>query len=157
MKNLNIKRSFAALLLAATTAAAGTAPSQAADKSGRVWGIKVSEAEGDTAITIAASAKPTFTTYKLERPARVVIDISGARLGDLEVPFDAGTYAVGAVSASTSEDEGGSRTRVVMTLRQPADYKIESRGNDIVVRVLPFTRPVPAVAKSNDAETKRLA
>src|ERR1044071_1081001 len=146
-KNLIIKRSFAALLLAAATATAGTVPSQAADKTGRVWGSKVSESDGDTAISIAASAKPTFTTYKLERPSRVVIDISGARLGDLEVPFDAGTYAVGAVSASTSEDEGGARTRVVLTLRQPADYKIESRGNDILVRVLPFTRPLLPVAK----------
>jgi type IV pilus assembly protein PilQ len=156
-KNLTIKRSLAALLLAAATVTARTVPTQAADKAGRVSGIKVSETDGDTAITIAASAKPTFTTYKLERPARVIIDISAARLGDLEVPFDAGTYAVGAVSASTSEDEGGARTRVVLTLRQPADYKIESRGNDIVVRVVPFTRPTPAAAKGNDAEAKRLA
>src|SRR5262245_48455536 len=125
-KNLSIKRSFAALLLAAATSTAVIAPSRAAaDKAGRVSAIRVSESGGDTAITIAASTKPTFTTWKLERPARVIIDISGARLGDLEVPFDAGTYAVGSVSASTSDDEGGARTRVVLTLRQPADYKVE--------------------------------
>ena len=154
-KNLVVlERIFAALLLAAATSTVHAAP---ADKTGRVWGIKVSENEGDTAITIAASQKPTFTTWKLERPARVVIDISGARLGDLEVPFDAGTYAVGSVSASTSDDDSGARTRVVLTLRQAADYKVESHGNDIVVRVLPHTRPMPALARNNDAEARKLA
>ncbi|HXU82483.1 MAG TPA: type IV pilus secretin PilQ [Polyangia bacterium] len=149
---MKIQRSLAALLLVAATSTVW-----AADKAGRVWGIKVSESDGDTAITIAASAKPTFTTWKLERPARVIIDISGARLGDLEVPFDAGTYAVGSVAASTSDDDSGARTRVVLTLRQPADYRVESHGNDIVVRVQPHTRPLMVSKPNHDAESRKLA
>src|SRR3954453_8586592 len=158
-KNLTIKRSFAALLLAAAASTPVIVPSHAApaDKAGRVWGIKISESDGDTAVTIAASTKPTFTTWKLERPARVVIDISGARLGDLDVPFDAGTYAVGSVSATSSDDDSGVRTRVVLTLRQAADYKVEAHGNDVVVRVIPFSRPMPLVRANDGAETRKLA
>jgi type IV pilus assembly protein PilQ len=108
----------------------------------QVRAIRVTEAGGDTAVVISASARPTFTTWKLEQPARVVVDLSAVRLGNVEVPMDAGTYAVGLVSASVSEDEGGgSRTRIVLTLRQASDYRVEARGNDIVVRIIPHLRP----------------
>ena len=97
---------------------------------------------------IAVSSRPTFTTWKLEQPARVVIDISGTRLGPLDVPFDAGTFAVGAVAASVSDGDGGPRTRVVLTLRRAADYDIDTQGNQIAVRVRPHDRPAPAVAST---------
>ncbi len=121
----------------------------------RVQGLRVSEAGGDTSVVIAASEKPTFTTWKLERPTRVVVEVSGARLGDVEVPFDAGTYALGSVSASTVEDESGSRTRVVLTLRQPSDYQVASRGNDILVRIVPTVRPAPRGPVADARETVR--
>ena len=124
----------------------------------QVRAIRVSEAGGDTAVVISASARPTFTTWKLEQPARVVIDLSGVRLGNLEVPMDAGTYAVGLVSANVSEDEGGgSRTRIVLTLRQASDYRVEARGNDIVVRIIPHLHPAAsklAAPDPGEAEAK---
>ena len=122
----------------------------------QVRAIRVSEANGDTAVVISSSARPTFTTWKLEQPARVVVDLSAARLGSIEVPMDAGTYAVGLVSASVSEEEGGGpRTRIVLTLRQPSDYRVEARGNDIVVRVIPHRRPAANAAPDpRDAEIK---
>ncbi|HJX67007.1 MAG TPA: type IV pilus secretin PilQ [Polyangia bacterium] len=117
----------------------------------QVRAIRVSEAGGDTAVVISASARPTFTTWKLEQPARVVVDISAARLGNVEVPMDAGTYAVGLVSANVSEDEGGgSRTRIVLTLRQASDYRVEARGNDIVVRVIPHLHPAASKVAAPD-------
>jgi type IV pilus assembly protein PilQ len=117
----------------------------------QVRAIRVSEAGGDTAVVISASARPTFTTWKLEQPARVVVDLSGVRLGNVEVPMDAGTYAVGLVSASVSEDEGGgSRTRIVLTLRQASDYRVESRGTDIVVRIIPHLRPAASKVAAPD-------
>ncbi|MGB8299327.1 MAG: type IV pilus secretin PilQ [Polyangia bacterium] len=117
----------------------------------QVSAIRVSEAGGDTAVVISASARPTFTTWKLEQPARVVVDLSGARLGNVEVPVDAGTYAVGLVSASVSEDDGGgSRTRIVLTLRQASEYRVEARGNDIVVRIIPHLRPAASKVATPD-------
>ena len=117
----------------------------------QVRAIRVSEAGGDTAVVISASARPTFTTWKLEQPARVVVDLSAVRLGNVEVPMDAGTYAVGLVSASVSEDEGGgSRTRIVLTLRQASEYRVEARGNDIVVRIIPHLRPAASKVAAPD-------
>src|SRR5581483_11805366 len=89
----------AGVALVAATCLVLTGAARAGGPAGpmRVQGIRVSESNGDTAVVIAASARPTFTTWKLEKPARVVVDISGARLGDLDVPFDANTYAVGAI------------------------------------------------------------
>jgi type IV pilus assembly protein PilQ len=117
----------------------------------QVRAIRVSETGGDTAVVISSSARPTFTTWKLEQPARVVVDLSAARLGDVEVPMDAGTYAVGLVSANVSEEEGsGPRTRIVLTLRQASDYRVEARGNDIVVRVIPHLHPVASKAAAPD-------
>jgi type IV pilus assembly protein PilQ len=123
----------------------------------QVRAIRVSEAGGDTAIVISASAQPTFTTWKLEQPARVVVDISGVSLGNLEVPMDAGTYAVGLISASVSEEEGGGpRTRVVLTLRQASDYRVEARGHDIVVRIIPHLRPAASQAAFPDSHTAEI-
>jgi chemotaxis protein histidine kinase CheA len=129
-------------------------------ESPQVRGLRVSEAAGDTTVVISSTGRPTFTTWKLEQPARVVVDLSGARLGNLDVPMDAGTYAVGLIGASSSEDESGPRTRVVLTLRQPSDYRVETRGHDIVVRVIPQVRPAAATDSSeslakSEAQTER--
>ncbi len=133
-----------AALLGAATLALWSIPALA--ESVRVRAIQVSETAGNTAVVIAASARPTFTTWKLEQPARVVVELSGARLGNVSVPLDAGTYAVGLVSASVTEDDSaGPRTRIVLTLRQTCDYQVEAKGNDITLRVIPRTRP-PMVA-----------
>ncbi len=116
--------------------------------------IRVTEVDGNTAVTIAAARRPTFTTWKLEQPSRVVVDIAGVRLGDADLAFDAGTFAVGAVSASTSQDDGAPRTRVVLTLRRPADYRVQVDSDTLVVRVIPHERP-PAVAERVGAEEAR--
>ncbi len=151
---------FLAAVLGAATMAAWSIPASA--ETARVRTIQVSEASGNTAVVIAASARPTFTTWKLEQPARVVVEISGARLGDVNVPMDAGTYAVGLVSASVTEDDSaGPRTRIVLTLRHASDYQVEAKGNAITLRVIPRVRPpatAQAVAEARlDAESRAKA
>ncbi|MBN2575944.1 MAG: type IV pilus secretin PilQ [Deltaproteobacteria bacterium] len=131
---------FWAALVGAATIAVWSIPASA--ETVRVRSIRVSETAGDTSVFIAASARPIFTTWKLEQPARVVVELSGTRLGDVNVPIDAGTYALGLVSASVTEDESaGPRTRIVLTLRQASDYRVESKGNDITLRIVPRVRP----------------
>ena len=154
----SVHTKFLAAFLGAATMAAWSIPASA--ETVRVRNIRVSEAAGDTAVVIATSARPTFTTWKLEQPARVVVELSGARLGDVEVPIDAGTFAVGLVSASVTEDDSaGPRTRIVLTLRQASDYRVEAKGNDITLQVVPRVHPpVAAPAKATaaaDSETQR--
>ena len=145
---------FFAALVGALTLAAWSTP--AAAETVRVKAIRVSENAGDTSVVIAASARPTFTTWKLEQPARVVVELSGARLGNVDVPIDAGTYAVGLVSASVTEDDSaGARTRIVLTLRQTSDYQVETKGNDITLHVVPRVRATTTVAASSDGAAIR--
>ena len=145
MTGHRIAPKFFPVVLSVCLGALWAAPLTAAPGAVQVRAIRVSETGGDTAVVIAASARPTFTTWKLEQPDRVVVDVSGARLGDVDVPVDAGTYAVGMVSANVSEDEAsGPHTRIVLTLRQASDYQVEAHGPDIVVRVQPRVRPIPA-------------
>ena len=143
------ERSWGAMVLV-WLAALSVAPAARAQSRGVVESVSASEGDdGVTSVWIAVSSRPTFTTWKLEQPARVVIDISGTRLGPVTVPFDAGTFAVGAVSAIASEGDGGPRTRVVLTLRRAADYDVESNGNRIAVRVRPHERQTPAPARAD--------
>lgn len=116
---------------------AGTAAG--ADRAGHLRGIKAEEQDGGrTRVVIAASVRPSFTTWKMEHPSRVVVDVYGVALSGSEVPFDAGTFAVGNVSASAS---GPHKARVILTLRQGADYDVKAQGNDIVVEVTPWEAP----------------
>src|ERR1700753_147017 len=53
---------------------------------------------GKTVIVVHGSATPSFTAYRLERPARVVVDVADGKLGgdDLRAgPIDVDTWAVG--------------------------------------------------------------
>ena len=145
---------FLAFVLGAAGLLAWSIPARA--ETVQIRNIKVSEVAGATAVVIAASARPTFTTWKLDQPARVVVEVSGARLGNVDVPLDAGTYAVGLVSASVTEDESaGPRTRIVLTLRQASDYRVDAKGSDITLRVMPRVRPPVASAKVDSAAAAR--
>jgi hypothetical protein len=147
---------FLAALLGAATLVAWSSPASA--DTVRVRTIQVSEVAGNTAVVIAASARPTFTTWKLEQPSRIVVELSGARLGNVDVPLDAGTYAVGLVSASVTEDDSaGPRTKIVLTLRQASDYQVEAKGNDITLHVIPRVRPQePAQETAARSEADKL-
>ena len=105
--------------------------------------------DGRTRLTIKASSKPKFTTWKMERPSRVVVDISGGAVSGADAPFDAGTFAVGNVSTTSSPQEG--KTRVTMTLRRGADYQVQALGNNIVVDVTPWEVPPKIVAAADPA------
>jgi type IV pilus assembly protein PilQ len=95
--------------------------------------------DGRTRLIIKAASKPKFTTWKMERPSRVVVDITGGSVSAGEAPFDAGTFAVGNVSATASAEDG--KTRVTMTLRRGADYQVQTQGNNIVIDVTPWEAP----------------
>src|SRR4051812_13876765 len=84
-----------ALVLVASATMAGGASAQAAGKiAGQVDAIRpVEGAAGATTLEIAVSQRPTFTTWKLDQPARIVLDLAGVRLGAVTSPFDAGTFA----------------------------------------------------------------
>ncbi|HUS64422.1 MAG TPA: AMIN domain-containing protein, partial [Kofleriaceae bacterium] len=134
-------RRFAFLAIVAALAAMpfGTA---AADPGGRnrIDGVTSSARAEETIIRMRGSRTPTFTMYKLDRPARLVVDVSSAELADSLRGEDAATFSVNtwAVQQVTAHETGeGSRrgVRLVVSLARPSTYDVKVDGRDLVVRV----------------------
>ncbi|HSK02885.1 MAG TPA: type IV pilus secretin PilQ [Kofleriaceae bacterium] len=143
---------IAAVALAA--AAAGGSPALA-DGKNEIRAVAFDEDGGTTRVRLRGAQTPTFTVYKLERPARVVVDVPQARLaGALRRDKDkdqgalvaaARTWAVSSI-ATEQIDDGGSFVRVVISLARPARYDVKTAGNELVVLVT-ATEAKPAVGK----------
>src|SRR5439155_24053263 len=84
-----------------------------------------------TRVIVKSAQTPTFTVFKLEKPARVVIDVPNAHLAPALVGHDTSmsvmpqTWAVNAVSAQQQEDGSA---RVVITLARPGNYDVKTNG-----------------------------
>jgi len=95
---------------------------------------------GATNVHVRGADAPTFTVYKLERPARVVIDMPQARLADVlkghesAATFAPNTWAVSTIAAQPMDDNG---VRVIVTLARPGRYDVKTVGNEVVVMVSP--------------------
>ncbi len=118
-----------------------------------VTSIDHREVKGDTVILIRGTSTPTFTVYKLDRPARVIVDVSNAAMssrlerGDSEkATWQVNTWAVGNVSAHAVGSARGSVVRVVVGLARPGSYKVRAVEND--VRVTITSRDAPPVDNS---------
>lgn len=112
---------------------------------------------GTTTIRIRGSATPTFTVYKLDRPARVVIDIAGAALdtvltGETEdkATWAVNSWSVGQVSAHPLEGTGREVVRVLVGQARPGTYKVTAQGTDVVVTMTP-REPAPPQADAESA------
>jgi len=143
-------------LLAAIAAAAFVLPAAASAQSvNRISDVDSREDGSVTEIVIRGTRTPTFTVYKLERPSRVVVDVTNARLAsrsDERSTWNINTWAVSDVSAHAVN--GGAR--VVVRMARSGKYKVTARGNDVVVRVTPReARPASAgSAASREAEAR---
>src|SRR5512137_2410417 len=89
-------------LAALATLAIGSAasPAGAAGPLNVVRGVVAAESGSATVVTIVGSETATFTSYKLERPQRLAIEVARCRLHGVESPIDVSTWAVGQVAVS---------------------------------------------------------
>src|SRR5437764_15490182 len=72
---------------------------------------------GKTVIVVHGSATPSFTAYRLERPARVVVDVADGKLGSDELragPIDVDTWAVGQIATAQYADSASRTARVMI-------------------------------------------
>ncbi len=115
----------------------------------RVTGVRTENGEGGvTRVIIENSAGATFTTWTLDRPSRVVVEMAGARLSASSEPIDVGSFSVGNVQATATPNG----TRVVVSLRRRADYRIVPEGKSTVLYVEPWEKPAaaPVAAPAKD-------
>src|SRR5260370_34871868 len=93
-------------------------------------------AEGSkTIITVHGSATPSFTAYRLERPARVVVDFAGSRLKSSDGPIDVDTWAVGQIATAQYADERVHTARVMIGFKRPATYDVPPAGRDVAITI----------------------
>lgn len=134
---------LAALLLAIAPPDTG-----AGAPANRVEAIQHAATGAQTTIRVRGSRTPTFTVYKLERPARVVVDLAPAEMssdlrgagdggaaGEDGATFGVNSWSVQRVSAHESGEGSRRGVRVVIALARPATYNVETEGRDLVVRV----------------------
>ncbi|WP_152629427.1 type IV pilus secretin family protein [Haliangium ochraceum] len=164
----------AAVTLAALVATLGSLSSASArpDKS-RIRAVDHREAgavAGTMQIRIRGTQEPTFTVYKLDYPARVVVDITGAELdrkltgeSDHKASWPVNGWAVNQLSvyelhdvAGDGASQGGhSLVRVVVGMARPGTYHAEARGRDVMVTVTPQEAQPAGVAPGQiEAATK---
>ena len=123
---------------------------------------------GKTVIVVHGSATPSFTAYRLERPARVVVDVADGKLGADELrsgPIDVDTWAVGQIAMAQYASDVSRTARVMIGFKRPASYDVKADGHDLVITVTP-DEPMPAsaaadalraeAAKTDEARKRRL-
>ena len=80
-------------------------------------------AEGaKTVIVVHGSATPSFTAYRLERPARVVVDVADGKLGAEDLrggPIDVDTWAVSQIGTAQYADEASRNSRLLVDRHGP--------------------------------------
>ncbi len=125
-----IARLALALALASSTATA--------DGGGNlVRSIAARPVGGKTVVTVHGSAVPSFTAYRLERPARLVVDLADGRLGDVQGPIQVDTWAVSEIALAQRTDPQARAVRVMIGFKRPASYDVRSVGEDVVITVTP--------------------
>ena len=104
---------------------------------------------GTTAIRIVGTRTPTFTMYKLERPARVVVDIANAKLDrkllgrDAKATWSVGSWSVTQVESHALESRGRATVRVIVSMARAGTYDVKAVDNDLLVVVTPRAAAPP--------------
>ncbi|MEO6953849.1 MAG: type IV pilus secretin PilQ [Polyangia bacterium] len=144
-------QAIGALLVVA--AVSGTA------RADNVVGRVEAHAEGEkTVVVIHGTATPSFTAYRLEKPARLVVDLANGKLADSakDSLVDVDSWAVSQISTSQYHSESGKTARVMIGLKRGCTYDAKPKGNDLWVMVT-TTDPMPQNAAVADLSAANAA
>lgn len=113
--------------------------------------LTVQEAADTTVITVQGRRAPTFTTFRLERPTRLFVDIAGADVGSLTRSVAVGNGVIRSVEAVPFRRRGATYGRLVVTFLSEALYHVRADGNAVIIVVDGSGR------KLSKAETRAIA
>ncbi len=109
---------------------------------------------GRTVITVHGTITPSFTAYRLERPARLVVDLADGQLDGRDVPMDVDSWAVSQISATQRSDATTRLVRLMIGFKRPSSYDVQASGNDVVVTVTPDEAPPAEMARDDKARAE---
>ena len=121
-----------ALLAPARPAAEVPRPAPAANV---IQGIGVSDSAGGVELEIRGTRAPSYTVFKLQDPARLVVDFAGADVSAV-APVAVGKAGVREVTTAQYQDDRSSVGRVIIGLDAGARYEVATRGDAVVVKVM---------------------
>src|SRR5207248_3132751 len=138
---MNPKLSFRGAAIAAVMVAVAAPRASAASAVNRVASVEVDGSR----VVVHGTAKPDYTVFKLDQPARLVVDLASADVTKATAPASVHDRGIAGVSVAQF-DEGDSRVgRVVVALDGDAKYDVAPRGNDLVITIAaPAARPAAA-------------
>src|SRR5689334_13456351 len=96
--------------IAAVAVMASLAPRAHADGKNEIRAVTFDEDGGTTRVHVRGAQTPTFTVYKLDKPARVVVDMPQSKLVDAlrghdsAAVFTPSTWAVSTIAAQQLDD-----------------------------------------------------
>jgi len=108
-----------------------------------------SESGDTTVIQVDAATRPVFTVYKLERPARLTVDLTNATIRDIKSLTDVESWVVSQVATTHFRTNGRSVARVMVNFRRPSHYTVKARGTRVVITITPNKR-----RKAGDGEAQ---
>ena len=112
-------------------------------------------AEGQkTLITVHGSATPSFTAYRLERPARVVVDLADGRFASTDGPIDVDSWAVGQIATAQYAGDNTRTARVMIGFKRPSTYDVRAQGHNVIITVTSDQVP-PAEVLKNEGDRLR--
>ena len=116
--------------------------------------VDVKEQGDQTEVLVRCGSTPTFTTYKLERPSRVVVDIANARIRDVQSPLPVDTWAVSQVAVQEFQTDDRTVARVMVVLKRECSYDVRASGGDVRIVLVP-SAPRPADASAGEVQRER--
>ena len=86
--------------------------------------LTVNDSEAQTTVRVTSQTEPTFTVFTLKNPTRVFVDISNARMGDIEADTLVRNGVVRSINVATITDANVEIVRVIMELELDALYSV---------------------------------
>ncbi|MFW8599914.1 AMIN domain-containing protein [Desulfobacterota bacterium M19] len=144
------------ILLGWTLSWAGNTPGSSTYK---ISDLSLKKTDHNFTVIIKGTGTPTFTTYQLFDPLRVVLDIANASFnGDLKLPMQVNEPPVKQITGQLLSAKKPVIAKLEILLDQDWPYKIERQGDNISVILQAVAAPaapnVPAVSVSQKSRSR---
>ncbi|MEZ4819662.1 MAG: type IV pilus secretin PilQ [Bdellovibrionota bacterium] len=88
-----------------------------------------------TVIVFEGTKEMTPNIFKLEDPDRIVVDLTDTKMGNVKSEYVVGDSTVSLVSLQQFDEGESSLSRAEISLNVPAEYKLDSMDNRLVISV----------------------
>jgi type IV pilus assembly protein PilQ len=142
------RRKVIAALLSAQVVVLTTALGWADAGPNHVRDVKVRAAEvpGGAEIEVFGTTAPTFNARVAEGGKRLLVDLMSADVAGAPEAITTGSGVVGGVLTQSFKTDGGSLTRLSISLTKSATYRVRAEGTTLRITLLPAEKTGPAEA-----------